>query len=201
MKKMFYPKTILWQLLLILIAFTSCRQYPQNDDLKFQTHQEKSIVIEYVEQENDKQFLLNAIEIDIKCIKLGQLVQQKSKKHEVKTLGRILEMTHSKSLKSLMVLARKKSYKIPTGLSSPTTEKYDKLSEQSKNILDLTLCNLIVISNEDALTSFEKASLELNDLEIFQCVMLILPALRASLNKSIICKQNVRKTFQANIVL
>lgn len=201
MKKMFYPNPILRQLLLLLIALTSCRQYPQNDDLRFQTHQEKSTVIEYVEQENDKQFLINAIEIDMECIRLGQLVQQRSKKQEVKTLGKILEITHTKSLKSLMKVAQKKAYKIPKGLSSPIIEKYDKLSQQSKNILDLTLCNLIIIRNEEALSSFEKASLESNDLDIFQCVMLLLPALRQSLNKSIICKQNVRKSFQSNIVL
>jgi predicted outer membrane protein len=185
----------------MIICFTSCRQYSKTDDLQFPIRQDKNAILEYVERENDRQFLVNAIEIDLEGIKLGQLVQQNTQKREVKALGKMMEKIHTKSLKSLIVIANKKAIKIPIVLSNPEIEKYKKLREQATNGFDLALCNLIVMSNEDAIASFEKVSIESNDLEIFQCVMLILPTLRSSLDKSILCKRNVKNSIQVGIIL
>jgi len=194
MKTTLYLNSILWQSLVasFIIVCTSCSHYPKTDELSFRIQQDKEASLEFLEKENDKQFLINATEIALEEIKLGQLAQYISQKQEVKALGKMMEKIHCQSLKNLIVIAKKKSIDIPTALSTRAIEKYKKLSRQSKNDFDLIFCNTTVMNNEDAIASFEKVSIESNDLDMIQWATITLPALRNNLNQAITCKRKAR---------
>ncbi len=198
MKAIIYLNSTLWFSIvgcLIMFDFISCNnRYPRPDESFSNIYQAKETALDHIALENDKEFLVNVAEIDLEEIKLGQLAQHHSQQYEVRVLGKMMEVLHYKSLINIKAIAKKKSISIPTALSNRAIDTYSKLNKQSKSDFDFAFCNIMVLSNKDAIASLEKILVESNDLDMIQWATLMLPALRSNLNQAIACKRNARSS-------
>ncbi|WMN10834.1 DUF4142 domain-containing protein [Marivirga salinae] len=183
-----YIKGAMLQLTLIsaFLVFVSCENEEnqkgskviaeERNDRKFDTSEEN---------QKNAQFLVNAAEINLKEIQLGQLAQQNGQTLHVKELGKMMEEAHAKSQKDLMALAKSKTITIPSTPTEDSKETYLKLNDKSGNDFDKVYIDKMVSSHKDAIDLFEKKSQDINDSEIKTWAKVTLKELRKHLDQSI----------------
>ena len=143
--------------------------------------------------ENDAQFLVNAAEINLMEIQLGNLAAEKGTMTEIKDLGKMITDTHSKSLDELKGLAAKKSVTIPASLTDEGQNVYKKLNDESGKDFDKDFCDMMVSRHKEAIDKFEKAADKSSDTDIKNWANATLPALRKHLDMAITCQDNYKK--------
>jgi putative membrane protein len=156
----------------------------QNEDLYGNTRKEK-----------DALFLVNAAEINLQEIQLGQLAQQLSKTEDIKNLGKMMEAEHRKSLDQLIILAHKKSIVIPKSLTSDALTANEKLLNTLSTNFDVEYSKMMVDGHRDAISLFDEASTESTDLDIKEWAVNTLPYLQSHLDYAMICqnKYDIKK--------
>jgi len=152
--------------------------------------------------EKDAQFLVEAAEINLEEIQLGQLAQTKSTDAEVKKIGKMMVADHTKSLTELKALATKKGIAIPTTLTEDGQDAYNKLTDKKEKDFNEDYCDMMVKGHKKAINKFEKASENAEDAEIKAWATASLPKLRAHLDHVNICenkdKDNRKSTSALN---
>ena len=191
MKKTNYFKYALLQGTFVALVFlvASCNNTSQKPkDTKDVAEEHNEAKFDNNNQEKDAQFLVNAAEINLEEIQLGQLALQKGTTTHVKELGKMMVATHTKSQNDLTALAKTKMITIPTSPTENAQEAYNKLNEKSGNDFDKAYADMMVSGHKDAISSFEKASTDGNDADIKNWATVSLPDLRKHLDHSIDCQ-------------
>ncbi len=175
----------------VLFSVSSCGGYDQKpEDTKEVAEDQNDAKFNTAQKEKDAQFLVNAAEINLEEIMLGQLAQQKGSMKDVKELGKMMEDAHNKSLKDLTGLAGKKSVTLPVSSTDNAQQAYKKLNDESGHNFDKAYCDLMVNGHKDAVAAFEKKSTdEAVDADIRQWATSMLPTLRAHLDHSMVCQK------------
>ncbi len=191
MKKNSYIKEALLQVTFVItiLLIASCSNNPKPEDTKDVAEEHNNAKFDNNKQENDAQFLVNAAEINMEEIRLGQLAQQNGRTTHVKELGKMMEDAHSKSLKDLTVLANSKMITIPTSPTDNAQDAYKKLNNKSGNDFDKAYADMMVSGHKDAIAAFEKASTDCNDTDIINWATASLPGLRKHLDHAINCQK------------
>ncbi len=145
------------------------------------------------DNEKDAQFLVNAVEINMEEISLGQLAQQKGSTNHVKELGKMMEESHTKSLAELTALAQTKSITLPTSQTENGKEAYKDLNEKSGNDFGKEYSSMMVKGHEKAIELFEKASTDCTDPDIKAWATATLPLLRTHLDRAMVCEKQCKK--------
>jgi putative membrane protein len=143
-------------------------------------------------KEKDAQFLVDAAELDLMEIKLGELAQNQAVNDSVKELGKILLKDHQKSLKELQVLAGKKMVTIPSEITEKGRDSYNKLLEKKAAEFDEFYCDEMVKGHKDAIDKFEKGATDAEDVEIKNWANKQLPVLRTHLDKAMNYRDNLK---------
>lgn len=138
--------------------------------------------------ENAAQFLVNAAEINLEHIQLGQLAQLKGSVAHVKELGKSIEVAHNKLVAELSTLAAAKSITVPASTTEDTQEAFKALNEKSGNDFDKAYADRMVSEYKDAIAAFEKVSTESTDTEIKNWATATLPDLRKQLDLALVCQ-------------
>lgn len=195
MKKTSYIKEALLQVTFVTTIFliASCGYSQKTKDTKVVAEEQNEAKFDNNKQEKDAQFLVNAAEINLEEIQLGQLAQQKGGTMHVKELGKMMEDAHTKSLNDLRALATSKMITIPTSPTENAQEAYKKLNEKSGNDFDKAYADMMVSEHKDAIAAFEKASTDGNDSDIKNWATVSLPNLRTHLDQSIDCQEKCDK--------
>lgn len=193
MKSISTVKEVLLQTSIVMIFFlvASCNDRPRQEDTKEIAEERNEEMIDNNKKEKDAQFLVEAAEINLEEIQLGQLAQQKGQSAEVKELGRKMEEAHTKSLNELKALANSKIISIPTSPTNDAQDAYNKLNEKSGKDFDKEFADKMVSGHKDAIDKFEKASRDSTDPDIRNWAMASLPELRNHLAMAEECKQKV----------
>jgi putative membrane protein len=144
------------------------------------------------QKEQDEQFILKAASINLKEIKLGQLAQVKSKILDVGVLGKMIEVTHVKSMKDLNIIAKKKLIILPNSTTTTVLNTYKMLSKEMIEF-DKEYCDLIINEQEDMLVFFERVSIESSDSDMRIWAKNILPDLTVHYNYAIFCLEKCEK--------
>jgi putative membrane protein len=191
MKRTNYLKGLLLQttLLAIVLIFASCSNTQKPTDTKEVAEDQNEANLDTNKQENDAEFLVDAAEVNLEEIQLGQLAQQKGTSTHVKELGKMMEDAHTKSLNDLTVLAKSKMIAIPTTPTEDSKEAFNKLNEKSGIDFDKAYSDLMVNEHKDVIAAFEKASTDANDLDVKNWATVSLPDLRKHLDESIACQE------------
>lgn len=158
-------------------------------DTKVIAEEKNELKFEIKKEENDAQFLVNAAEINLEGIKLAKLAQQNGSTPHVKELGGKLEYIHSESHKYLIVLAKSKKVSIPTSATENTLDAFKILNNKSGSKFDKAYADMMVSKHYDAIETFEKATIEIYDIDIRNWAITSLPKLRTHLYHSIECKK------------
>ncbi|TVQ46843.1 MAG: DUF4142 domain-containing protein [Saprospirales bacterium] len=182
--------TINETMLLIIMAtgiflFTSCSENQNSPDVKEVAEERNEAKFNESSQQNDAQFLVNASEINLMQIQLGQLAQEKGKTSEVRDLGKMMKLAHTKSQKDLTALAQRKGISILSSPSNNTMDAYKKLNEKSRDDFDKAYTDMMVKDHKDAIRTFEKASKNSRDGDIKNWATASLRQMRDHLDHSI----------------
>lgn len=143
--------------------------------------------------ENDAEFLVEAAEINLEEIKLGELAQQRGSSSDVKALGKMMIDEHKAAQSELKKLAASKSITIPLVLTENGKDAFDDLNEEETGKeFDKAFCNLMVKGHKGAIRAFENASSNAADGDIRNWASSMLPALRTHLEQSETCKEKCK---------
>jgi putative membrane protein len=194
MKNAFKFKKALFVIAAIAAGFgvQSCNNSPKTEDSKEVAEESNEEKFDKKAQEKDAQFLVDAAEINLEEIQLGQLAQSTSKNAEVIALGKMMEEAHTKAWKELEGLAAKKQVSIPTVSTEKGQDHYKKLSEKTGNDFDKEYCDMMVKGHKDAIDKFEKASKDCEDADIKAWASSMLPELNKHLEHSKMCEDKVK---------
>jgi putative membrane protein len=188
-------KTVFIQTTLIIaviIGITSCENN-NSKDTKDVAEDHKDAKFDKNDNEKDAQFLVNAAEINMEEISLGQLAQQKGSANHVKELGKMMEESHTKSLAELTALAQTKSISLPTSQTDNVKEAYKNLNEKSGNDFGKEYSSMMVNGHKKAIELFEKASTDCTDPDIKAWAAATLPILRTHLDQAMVCEKQCKK--------
>ena len=178
-------------LILILTVLPSCNNgKPEDTKEVAEEHNEAKFD---ASKESDSKILVNAAEINLEEIQLGQLAQKYSMNADVKSLGKMMETEHTKALADLQALANKKQITIPTSLTDKGQDANKKLMDKKGNDFDKEYCDMMVNGHKDAIDKFQKAATNATDADIRNWAAAMLPALRTHLDHSITCQKLCEK--------
>jgi putative membrane protein len=174
-----------------VLLITSCDTRNKNEDPKEIAEDKNKATLDNRKDEKDAQFLVNAAEINLKEIQLGQLAQQSGTAADVKELGRMMENAHSKSLQDLSALAQRKMITIPTSPTDKGQEAYRDLADKTGNDFDKAYANKMVDDHKESIDLFEKVSKEAVDVDIRNWATASLPELRKHLDHAMECQKKL----------
>lgn len=144
-------------------------------------------------KEEDAEFMVNAAEISLEEIQLGQLAQTRGSASHVKDLGKMMVTEHQKAFAELQVLASAKQITIPTTLTDDGKETYNNLMNTKASNFDKEYADMMVNGHKDAISAFEEASTDAKDPDIRNWALSTLPSLRQHLDMSIACQKKCEK--------
>ncbi|MFN3916164.1 MAG: DUF4142 domain-containing protein [Flavobacteriales bacterium] len=195
MKKINHIKGALLQgtFVATILLIASCNNSQKPEDTKAVAEEHNEAKFDNNKQKKDAQFLVNASEINLEEIQLGQLARQNGKSVHVKELGKMMEDAHSKSQIDLITLAKSKRVTIPTSPTNDANDAYIKLNKKSGNDFDRAYADKMVSGHKDAISTYEKIANDANDIEIRNWAMSSLPELRRHLDHSIECQKKCDK--------
>ena len=176
-----------------LLGVSACENSKKAEDTKEVAEEHNEAKFDDTAKEKDAQFLVNAAEINLEEIALGQLAQKNSMMTDVKNLGEMMEKAHTKSLSELTGLAKKKIITIPTSATDDANDAYEKLSNKTGSDFDTKYCDMMVKGHKNAIELFEKASTQSDDTEIRDWAATMLPELRKHLDHAITCQKKCEK--------
>src|SRR6266542_95585 len=162
-------------LLSVLLLLMSCSNRPKQQDTKSEAEEHNDAKFDNTKN-NDAQFLVDASEINLKEIRLGQLAQKHSMAVDVKKLGKMMEEGHTKAQKELSDLAEKKQITIPKSLADNGGDDYKKLQNEKGKNFDKKYCDMMVQGHKDAIDKFEKASKDVVDTDIKAWASAMIPS-------------------------
>ncbi|MEX2485382.1 MAG: DUF4142 domain-containing protein [Brumimicrobium sp.] len=188
MKKKNYIKRALMMSTFAAAVFlvTSCEDdKTRSADTKAIAEERNDEKFDKNKSEKDAQFIVNAAEINLKQIHLGQLAQKNGKADHIKELGKMLEKEHTTSLTDLTALAKRKSISIPSLPTDNSTEAYLELNKKTGKDFDKAYANKMVREHKDAIETFEDASEDCSDDDIRKWAITNLPHMKNHLDRSI----------------
>lgn len=137
--------------------------------------------------EKDAQFMVDAAEINLNEIKLGNLVQTKSASKQIKDLGKMMVTDHTKNLEELKKLASSKNVTLPESVTEKGMDEYNKLNEKTGRDFDKKYAEMMVDGHKEAIKKFEKCEEDCTDSQLKNWAIKTLPALRSHLDHSMSC--------------
>ena len=186
---------LLLQSILIVLSVIGTSSCSDNTDTAAtkDTAEEKNKAKFNPNNEKDAEFLVNAAEINLQEIKLGQLAQQNSTIKGVQDFAKVMEEGHSASMHQLIALANSKAMVIPTVPTDNITDTYQKLRSLKEKDFNKEYCDMMVNGHKDAIALFKKAAAEAVDPEIKQWAVATLPELQIHLDLAIACQKSLEK--------
>ncbi|MGZ4033620.1 MAG: DUF4142 domain-containing protein [Bacteroidia bacterium] len=180
--------------LLIVVSAISCGDKRENDYADFYRKTGVDPQLDatvYNINETDKQFLINAAQVNIDEIDLGMLAEDNAATSDVKDLGKIMRTEHLKSLKEMQALASKKQITLPVSSSADEIEHYQSLSGKTGINFDKEYCDLMLKGHLETIEKFERESKTAQDPEVKQFAASMLPVLKSHLEHSSACRKKV----------
>lgn len=185
--------TLAWATVLVMTMSVACSSHPKPEDSKEIAEDKNEAVMEDKKDEKDAQFLVNAAEINLEEISLGQLAQAKSGMKDVRELGKMMETEHTQALADLKALADKKSITIPTSNTEKGQKAYNDMNEKTSKDFDKDYCEAMVKGHKDAIDMFEKAAMDCKDADIRAWASSMLPSLHKHLEHATTCEEKTKK--------
>lgn len=177
----------------ILSVTLGCTGNDKTKDAKEVAEDKNDAKVDNGTSEKDAQFLVNAAEINVEEISLGQLAQQKASMTHVKEMGKMMVDDHTKAMAALTELAKAKMIAIPTTATENAMDAYKKLNGEPAKDFDKDYSDMMVSGHKDAIAMFEKASVECKDADIKAWATATIPTLKAHLHHALMCQKESGK--------
>lgn len=169
-----------------MLFTASCKDSrQQTEDTKEVSEEQNEAKFNDNDNASDAQFLVDASEMNLEAIHLGQLAQQRGHDTNVKELGNSMVEAHTVSQRNLTELAKTKMVSIPTSTTNDSRDAHTKLNRNSGQDFDKAYVDLMVDKHKDAIELYEKAARDSNDTEIQNWATTSLRDLRQHLDQAI----------------
>lgn len=194
MKKILLISKLVLATGIILLSLNSCKKETKQEDPKeVAEDQNEAKFDDSNSKENDSEFLVDATEINLEEIAIGQLAQQKSTNPEIKKFGKMLVDDHTKLSGEVKTVAESRNISLPTSITEDGQEQYNKLNEKSGLDFDKKFVDMMIDGHEKAIDKFTKASKNSNDEEIKTWASNNIASLTAHLQHAKMLKQDLDK--------
>ncbi|MBL0341330.1 MAG: DUF4142 domain-containing protein [Bacteroidetes bacterium] len=190
MKMNFVKYFILGGVVLTITGISACSNKP--DDAKEAAEERNEEVMDTRKSEKDAQFVVDAAEINLMEIHMGQLGTKKATMSEVKQFAEKMESDHQKAYNDLASLASSKNISIPASPSEDTMKEHKDLAEKSGYDFDRKYCDMMVDGHEKAINKFQKAADDCEDADLKAWASKMLPDLAAHLETAKLLKEKVK---------
>jgi putative membrane protein len=177
----------------LVFSLSSCSNNQKTEDTKEVANEQNDQKFDSNKKEKDADFLVDAAEINMMEIQLGQLAQTNGVSQDVKSMGKMMEDSHSKSLTELKGLAAKKTITLPESITEDNKDSYEKLSKKTGKDFDKEYCDKMVDGHKDAISKFEKAAENSEDMDVKEWARATLPTLREHLDHALACQEKCKK--------
>lgn len=127
----------------------------------------------------DRAFLTEAIQDNLKEVGFGELARLKSTKPEVKAFAEQMVRDHSQAVQKLTVLATNKGLVAPTTMSEANQRALKSLGSKSAAAFDQAYVADMMEDHKQDVAKFEKVSQQSQDPEIKKAATDLLPTLQA----------------------
>jgi putative membrane protein len=175
-------KTALFAFALVIasFSFTAC-----GGDDSVTTHELASMtpVVAPSTQEQDKKFLIRAVEMRYEQILLNKLAQQRSSNEEIKAVAAALEQANRDGKSALASLGYSHSIKVPAVPTASAQAAYDTLNTAEVEFFYTEFINAVVKGYNDAIAHYEGAGRAQLNPDIQAKVTAMIPDLRSQLAK------------------
>ena len=177
-------KSMLYSSMVFLsgLVFVSCGNDRSVDSTEVAAAQIQPVAVST--KENDKQFLLRAVEMKYEQILIGKLAQTRSSSEEIKALAKMLEEANRAEKSSLASLGYMKSIVVPSAPTQSAHDAYNKLNEATVDDFDFAYISLAVKGHQDAVGLFESVARGQIDPDIQAHAATMLPEMRNLLSKA-----------------
>jgi putative membrane protein len=145
--------------------------------------------------QSEKQSVLNkaAVEVQVE-ISLGQLAAQRASNKEVREFGQHMVEDHKKAGQQVELLALKHGVTLSPGEEYEHHKKLDELSRLSGHAFDREYMDYSIRDHESALEEFQRRAEIVQDQDIKQWIILLLPILEGHREKA----RRVKYSLQTN---
>lgn len=135
------------------------------------------------ENEKDADFVVDAVDHNLREIALCDLAMQRTTHAEIKEMARMLSDHHTKINNELTALAQKKSITVPSTTDVQNSE-YKALNDKNGVDFDKAYYDKIVSMHKEAIQRYENAAQDSKDADIRNFAASQLPTLRAHLDRA-----------------
>ncbi|MFN3756446.1 MAG: DUF4142 domain-containing protein [Flavobacterium sp.] len=182
-----------------MLFSVSCKDTrQQSEDTKEVSEEQNEAKFNDNDNANDAQFLVDASEMNLEAIHLGQLAQQRGHSTDVKELGSSMVESHTVSQRNLTELAKTKMVSIPTSTTNDSRDAHTKLNRNSGQDFDKAYVDLMVEKHKEAIELYEKASRDSNDSEIQNWATTSLRDLRKHLDHGLETQRKTESKTERN---
>jgi putative membrane protein len=133
---------------------------------------------------NERQFLMEAAQENLKEVELGTLAQERGSSPEVKEFGERMVEEHKKSLEKLKTTASEVNVTIPDELQAKNKSTVDRFAKMSGDEFDKAYMQHMVQDHKKAVNKFEKTSKNARNEAVKSYASETLPVLREHLEEA-----------------
>jgi putative membrane protein len=167
----------------ILVSMASACSTENSRDSNAAAEEKNEQKFDTKAEENEANFVAEAIAEKYAEIKLAELASTKSSSKKVQDAAQDLVKDQSESLTILQNLANKRGIVFPVGESNEAKEKVNELSKQQEADFDKKWCDEIVAMHRKAIRKLELMSDKSKDQELKETIAGDLKGLRAHLDR------------------
>ena len=174
-----------------IAGFSACDNKP--DDAKETAEAINDEVKDDRKSENDAQFLVDAADLNLMEIHMGELGSTSATMQEVKDFSKKMQTDHQQAFDEMVALASTKNITIPSTPSDEAMKHHKDLAEKKGYDFDRELMDKMVDGHEKAIKKFEDAADDAQDPDIKAWASKMLPTLRAHLEEAKMLKDKVKE--------
>jgi putative membrane protein len=191
MKRMFRILT----LASLMAAMISCnearREQEQDSNEVAEEANEEKFEDADKDVEKDADFIAEAVASNYAEIKLAQLAAQRSSNAEVKSIAKMLEADHTKTLNELKAFAQTKAITVPVEEKDDAKRTLENLREEDAKDFDKKWIDEMEDKHEKSINKFENRLDKTEDAELKALVSKTIPHLKMHLEKIKACEEKM----------
>ena len=187
-----YKLTLLIFCLVVAVVVSCQEESPKVGNKNSVARQLNESKFKNIHQQRDAQFLLQASELNLAEIQMGQLAQRNAYHADVRELGKMMIRFHSTSLSHLIELARDKSVFLATSPSATSENTTSDLNRMRGIRFDKAYCDIMIKNHRKAIEMCETiVSNSRSDSDIRKWASSTLQQLRTHLDDAIMCREKI----------
>jgi putative membrane protein len=152
MKKILFPAFMAFS----VFAVSSCNNDEKKTDTTEVATQQNEKKEDTTKVDNDSDFAVDAANGGMYEVKMGQLAQKNGSSAQVKELGKMMEMDHSKANDELKAWAAKYNVTLPADMNQDKMDKYNEMAAKKGADFDKAYASAMVDDHETDIKKFQK---------------------------------------------